>query len=180
MISDGSLPVVRFATYLGLCVTIGVHAVFGGEDPVRMAEEKVVIPTYEIGPADPNPMFYTNESYQGAQKRIYPYALQDHLTHAKVDKQYTALVLENDYVGLSVLPEIGGRLFSAVDKANGYDFFYRQHVIKPALIGMLGAWISGGVEWVRLSPSPQHDLHADRLHAGRESGREQDDLVRRD
>ena len=118
-----------------------------GEGTVRVTEEKAVLPTYEVGPADPNPMFYTNESYQGAQKRIYPYALQDHLTHAKVDKEHTSLVLENDFLELSVLPEIGGRLFSAVDKTNGYDFFYRQHVVKPALIGMLGAWISGGVEW---------------------------------
>ncbi len=128
------------------CLAIGPHAV-ADEGPVRIAEEKVVLPTYEVGPADPNPMFYTNESYQGAQKRIYPYALQDHLTYEKADKEYTSLVLENDYLELSVLPEIGGRLFSAVDKTNEYPFFYRQHVIKPALIGMLGAWISGGVEW---------------------------------
>ena len=92
-------------------------------------------------------MFYMNESYQGAQKRIYPYALQDHLTHNRIDQTYTALKLENEFVELCVLPELGGRLFSATDKTNDYDFFYRQHVIKPALIGMLGAWISGGVEW---------------------------------
>jgi len=128
------------------CVLFGLSAA-ADEGAVRITEEKVVIPTYEIGPADPNPMFYTGESYQGAQKRIYPYAFQDHLTHVKVDKQYTSLVLENDFVEISVLPEIGGRLFSAVDKTNDYDFFYRQHVVKPALIGMLGAWISGGVEW---------------------------------
>jgi len=46
-----------------------------------------------------------------------------------------------------VLPELGGRIFSGLDKTDNYDFFYRQHVIKPALIGMAGAWISGGVEW---------------------------------
>jgi tetratricopeptide (TPR) repeat protein len=131
---------------LSFCSLFGLQAA-ADEGTVRVAEEQVVIPTYAIGRGDPNPMFYTNESYQGAQKRIYPYALQDHLTHAKVDKEYTSLVLENDFLELSVLPEIGGRLFSAVDKSNDYDFFYRQHVVKPALIGMLGAWISGGVEW---------------------------------
>ncbi len=92
-------------------------------------------------------MFYMNESYQGAQKRVYPYPLLDHLIHERKDQTYTSLWLENDYLKLCVLPEIGGRLFSATDKTNGYDFFYHQHVIKPALIGMLGAWISGGVEW---------------------------------
>jgi hypothetical protein len=112
---------------VAICLSFCLQAT-ADEGAVRIAEEQVVIPTYEIGPADPNPMFYTNESYQGAQKRIYPYALQDHLTHNKVNKQYTSLVLENDFLELSVLPEIGGRLFSAVDKTNGYDFFYHQHV----------------------------------------------------
>ena len=80
------------------------------DDPaVRIAEEPLVIPTYPLGPADPHPMFYMNESYQGAQKRIYPYALQDHLMHERVDKTYTALNLENEFVELCVLPEIGGR-----------------------------------------------------------------------
>lgn len=114
---------------------------------VRIWEEPLLIPTYKVGPPDPNPMFYTRESYQGAQKRIYPYPLLDNLTHIREEKTYKALYLENEYVKLSVLPEIGGRLFSAVDKTNNYDFFYHQHVIKPALIGMLGAWISGGIEW---------------------------------
>ena len=114
---------------------------------VQMQKESVVIPTYQVGAPDPVPMFYNHESYQGAQKRIYPYALQDHLTHQRVDRTYTSLRLENQFVRLTVLPELGGRLFSATDKTNNYDFFYRQQVIKPALIGMLGAWISGGVEW---------------------------------
>jgi tetratricopeptide (TPR) repeat protein len=114
---------------------------------VQVVEEQTVLPTYQVGDPDPHPMFYDHESYQGAQKRIYPYALQDNLTHQRQDKSYTSLRLENDYVRITVLPELGGRLFSATDKTNNYEFFYRQHVIKPALIGMLGAWISGGVEW---------------------------------
>lgn len=69
------------------------------------------------------------------------------MTEEKADRRYRAVFLGNRYVQLTILPELGGRIFSAVDKSNGYDFFYRQSVIKPALIGMLGAWISGGVEW---------------------------------
>ncbi len=129
------------------CVLICIVFVSAANSAVKVWEEKQTIPTYEIGDPEPNPMFYTNESYQGAQKRIYPYPSQDDLTRNKIDKSYTVLNLENEYVKLSILPEIGGRLFSAVDKVNDYDFFYRQHVIKPALIGMLGAWISGGIEW---------------------------------
>ncbi|MDH4197189.1 MAG: DUF5107 domain-containing protein, partial [Candidatus Aminicenantes bacterium] len=118
------------------------------ENPAARAwEEPFVIPTYVVGPPEPNPIFYTGRSYQGAKGPIYPYPLLDALSDTKVDKTYRVLWLENRYVKLCVLPEVGGRIFIAVDKTNGYDFFYRQHVIKPALIGMLGAWISGGVEW---------------------------------
>jgi tetratricopeptide (TPR) repeat protein len=114
---------------------------------VKAWEDKIVLLTYEVGPAEPNPIFYSGRAYQGAKGPIYPYPLLDKLTDARRDKAYRILYLENDYVRIGVLPEVGGRIFEAVDKTNGYDFIYRQHVIKPALIGMLGAWISGGVEW---------------------------------
>ncbi len=114
---------------------------------VTITEAPVVIPTYLAGPPDPNPFFYTGRTYQGAKGMVYPYAMQDNLTDNKVDKTYTQVCLENEYVKICVLPELGGRIFEAVDKTNGYNFFYKQSVIKPALIGMLGAWISGGVEW---------------------------------
>ena len=94
-----------------------------------------------------NPYFYNGRAYQGAKGPVYPYPLWDKLTNVKSDKEYEVLVLENEYIEITVIPELGGRLFSARDKTNGYDIFYRQHVIKPALIGCLGAWISGGVEW---------------------------------
>jgi tetratricopeptide (TPR) repeat protein len=71
----------------------------------------------------------------------------DRLTDIRKDKTYNAVYLENEYIRICILPEIGGRIFSALDKTNNYDLLYRQHVIKPALIGMLGAWISGGIEW---------------------------------
>ncbi|MCU0918353.1 MAG: DUF5107 domain-containing protein [Planctomycetes bacterium] len=114
---------------------------------VKVWEEPLTLPTYRLNPPDPNPRFYTNESYQGAQKRIYPYPMQDGVTDIREEKTYKALYLENEYIKLCILPELGGRLFYATDKTNGYEIFYRQHVVKPALIGMLGAWISGGIEW---------------------------------
>jgi tetratricopeptide (TPR) repeat protein len=92
-------------------------------------------------------MFYSGRAYQGAQGHIYPYPLLDSLTDIREKKTYNSVFLENKYIKICVLPEIGGRILSAVDKTNNYDFIYQQHVIKPALIGMLGAWISGGVEW---------------------------------
>ncbi len=105
------------------------------------------MPTYKVAPPDPNPRFYSGRTYQGAKATFYPYPVSDQMTEVREDQKYKAVYLENEYIQISVLPELGGRIFSAVDKTDNYDFFYRQHVIKPALIGMLGAWISGGVEW---------------------------------
>jgi tetratricopeptide (TPR) repeat protein len=115
--------------------------------PVTATEKDIVIPTYLAGDPEPNPMFYFGRNSQGAAGRIYPYPLYDTLTNVKTNKTYHIVYLENEFIRIGILPEIGGRLFEAVDKSNNYDFIYRQHVIKPALIGLIGAWISGGIEW---------------------------------
>ena len=129
-------------------ILLAVSATTGAElAGVKVWEDTLVVPTYGIGPPCSNPMFYHGRTYQGAQGRIYPYPMNDQLTGEKRDRRYKVIYLENEYVQLAILPELGGRIFWGIDKTNGYDFFYRQHVIKPALIGMLGAWISGGVEW---------------------------------
>ncbi len=135
-------------------VTIGCLALMlppateaSAQSVVNMREESILLPTYLVGETDRNPIFYDGRSYQGAKGSIYPYPLMDNLTDTRVDKTYKAVTLENDFIRMEVLPEIGGRIFTALDKTDNYDFFYRQHVIKPALVGMLGAWISGGVEW---------------------------------
>ena len=119
----------------------------GNTHKVRVCEEQITIPTYLTGPPEKNPIFYTPSDYQGAQRRIYPYPDLDQLTDEKAEKAYKGLFLENDFVRICVLPEIGGRLYMARDKSNNYDFIYYNRVIKPALIGMAGAWISGGIEW---------------------------------
>jgi tetratricopeptide (TPR) repeat protein len=115
---------------------------------VKAWEEPMVIPTYLIGPPDLNPHFYVKGTVsQGAEHRVYPYPAYDNLTNEKADKTYKMVYLENEYIKVGLLPESGGKIFEAIDKSNGYNFFYRQHVIKPTLISLLGAWISGGVEW---------------------------------
>ena len=115
--------------------------------PVTISEIDEAIPTYLSGAPDPNPMFYFGRQSQGAEGRIYPYPLYDNLTNRKDSKNYHLIYLENEYVKIAIAPELGGRLFSALDKTNGYNYVYKQHVIKPALIGLIGAWISGGIEW---------------------------------
>jgi len=123
------------------------YAFAQNQSTVKAWEEPLTLPTYLVDEPDVNPMFFNNQSYQGASRVIYPYALQDNLSDVKENRTYKALYLENEYLKVCVLPEMGGRLFYATDKTNGYEIFYRQHVIKPANIGMHGAWISGGVEF---------------------------------
>src|SRR6185312_10989794 len=77
----------------------------------------------------------------------YPNGFTDRISTERSERTYKAVYLENEFVRLMLLPEIGGRIHIGQDKTNGYDFFYRQHVIKPALVGLLGPWISGGVEF---------------------------------
>jgi tetratricopeptide (TPR) repeat protein len=115
--------------------------------PVRVWQEPLVIPTSLTGEPDRNPRFYDGSAYQGAQGRVYPYAMIDVLTDERKDVSYKAVYLENEYIKVCILPELGGRLFYALDKTNNYDFFFHAHVIKPAMVGVLGAWVGGGIEW---------------------------------
>ena len=117
------------------------------EAQVQLSEQKWVIPTYKVDPPDKNPMFFKGESYQGASKYIYPYGLNDVISNEKEDHAWKALILENEYIKLCVTPEIGGKLYYGTDKTNGYNFLYKNNVFKPSNIGMLGAWVSGGIEW---------------------------------
>ncbi len=108
----------------------------------QIREETLRIPTYHVA-EDPNPPLF------GAGDRwVYPYPKQeDILRPPDVEQDYRAVVMENDYLRVTVLPEIGGRLYSAYDKMAGREIFYRPAVVKPALIGLRGAWICGGIEF---------------------------------
>ncbi len=117
------------------------------QNKVQIYEQDIEILTYLTGEPNPDPIFYTPVQYQCAQMHVYPYVFLDNLTDNKVDKIYKGLFLENEYIKICVLPEIGGRLYFAEDKSNNYNYLYRNNVIKPALIGMAGAWMSGGIEW---------------------------------
>lgn len=97
--------------------------------------------------ADKNPMFLEKRVYQGSSGKVYPYPVIDKILDEKQDCSYQAVFLENDYLRVMILPELGGRIQRAYDKTNGYDFVYYNHVIKPALVGLTGPWISGGIEF---------------------------------
>ncbi len=115
---------------------------------VQCIREKATIPTYGLGAPEKNPMFFENRVYQGSCGKVYPVPFIDKVYDDARPKEYDTVRLENDFVRLVLMPEIGGRIFIAQDKSNDdYDFFYRQDVIKPALVGLAGPWISGGVEF---------------------------------
>lgn len=116
-------------------------------DNVKIWEEEVIIPTYEVGEPDKNPMFLEKRVYQGSSGKIYPYPTTEKISREKKDKAWKAVFLENEYLKVMILPELGGRIQRAYDKTNDYDFVYYNHVIKPALVGLLGPWISGGIEF---------------------------------
>ncbi len=91
---------------------------------------------------DPNPVF---DAYEGGI--YYPYTRQDHLLKTKAPRTYRALYLENEYLKITCLPELGGRIHSVWDKTTNHEVFHTPGIIKPALIAMRGAWIAGGIEW---------------------------------
>ncbi|MDW7657710.1 MAG: DUF5107 domain-containing protein [Bacillota bacterium] len=118
------------------------------QNRVKVRQEQLLLPTYQEPDAEKYPMFAENRVHQRTSGNPYPMAVVTKVSRTEpVENAYQAIILENAYISLVILPELGGRIFAAKDKVTGYDFFYRQHVIKPALIGVLGSWISGGVEF---------------------------------
>ncbi|WP_239618630.1 DUF5107 domain-containing protein [Cohnella mopanensis] len=113
----------------------------------RVWEEIVEIPTYEAGKPDKNPMFLEKRVYQGSTGKVYPHPVIDKIEDEKTMKAYRMVILENDYLRIEIMPELGGRIYRAQDKTNDYEFVYYNRVIKPALVGLAGPWISGGIEF---------------------------------
>lgn len=112
-----------------------------------ITREKLVIPTYEMEEADPSPVFYDVRNHQGTRGNVYPIPMRDVFRSEKRDREYDSVRLENDYIRVVVLPELGGRIYEGYDKKADYHFVYKNQVIKPALIGLAGAWVSGGIEF---------------------------------
>ncbi|BBE19497.1 DUF5107 domain-containing protein [Aquipluma nitroreducens] len=114
---------------------------------VKAWYEKVVIPTYGIGKPEKNPMFLEKRVYQGSSGVVYPHPVIEKILDEKVDKEWNAVFLENQYLKIMILPELGGRVQMAYDKIKERHFIYYNQVIKPALVGLTGPWISGGLEF---------------------------------
>ena len=131
---------------------------------VRAWHERILIPTYEAGLPDANPFFLEKRVYQGSSGAVYPYPVIESISSERALRDYDAVFLENEYLKIMILPELGGRVQMALDKTNDYHFVYYNRVIKPALVGLAGPWISGGIEfnWPQHHrPSTFHPVDAD-------------------
>lgn len=118
-----------------------------GLNLVEVTEKKISIPTYGVGTREKNPIFLENRVYQGSSGVVYPHPVIEKILDHKEDKEYHALFLENKYLKIMILPELGGRIQMAYDKIRQRHFIYYNRVIKPALVGLTGPWISGGIEF---------------------------------
>lgn len=114
---------------------------------VEMKRVQKIIPTYR--PAAPNalPFFLEKKAYQGATGKVYPLPYTDRLSNEPEDVAYDMITLSNEYIAVELLPELGGKIHGAVQKSNGYEFIYKNVCIKPAMVGLAGPWVSGGVEF---------------------------------
>ena len=114
---------------------------------VRVSTGKITFPTYLPAAPDLNPMFLEKRVYQGSSGKVYPLPFTDRIAEKPVDRKWQAVWIENEFLRVLVLPELGGRIHAILDKTNGYDLIYNQPVIKPALVGLAGPWASGGIEF---------------------------------
>lgn len=124
-----------------------IQSTVNEKNVARAWEENIMLPTYEIGEEEKNPIFLEKRVYQGSSGGVYPYPVVEKVSDEKKDKQYKALFIENEYIKVMILPELGGRIQMAYDKVKQRHFVYYNQVIKPALVGLTGPWISGGIEF---------------------------------
>ncbi len=146
-----TIPVIRKSLILIFLVFVVLMYSAPVKAQVKTWEGTITIPTYGWE-NDVNPKFWGMEG--GAKGSttvrasiVYPYWMQDHLSRKLENVTYKAIYLENEYLKITCLPELGGRLHSVYDKTTNHEVFHKNSVIKPSMIGMRGAFISGGVEW---------------------------------
>ena len=115
-------------------------ASFSGAQEATVTEELREIPTYPF--SDPNPITTLINS-----PGIYPYHKFEGYSHRAIPKEWKVITLENEYIKVFVLPQVGGKVWGAIEKSTGKDFIYHNEVMKFRNIAMRGPWTSGGIEF---------------------------------
>ncbi len=119
-----------------LCATSLLQPLFAQQATVTETVETVK--TYPF--SDPDPVADPSDLF-------YPYFRFDGFSAKGINRQWKVVSLENDYIKLTLFPEIGGKIWGAVDKTTGKEFIYNNHVVKFRDIAMRGPWTSGGIEF---------------------------------
>lgn len=114
---------------------------------VSVCRTKQVIPTHLPLAPDRCPAYLDNRVYQGMSGAVYPLPFHERIASEPSDHPWDVITLRNDWVELAIMPELGGRVAWGIDRTRDYDVFYRNSVLKPALVGLAGPWISGGIEF---------------------------------
>jgi tetratricopeptide (TPR) repeat protein len=147
----------RALLFLALCGSLGTAGSLSAAEPVAVRQGTLLLPTYEEGLPEVNPRF---DLFARRPFLIYPYTARTNLTDRRADRSWRTLELENEHLRLVVLPDLGGRIYSCVDKANGAEMLYANPSIKYADVAYRGAWVALGVEfnfpvshnWATVSP----------------------------
>ncbi len=110
-------------------------------------ETKETITTYPFGNPDPVPVLTRTDDLWDRVARIYPYSFIDEFNPEAEEREWTVVRLENPYIAVTVLPEVGGKVWGASEKSTGQEFIYTNKVLKFREIALRGPWTSGGIEF---------------------------------
>ena len=130
---------------IALLVLVAGSVMGQTKDAPRVWEAPLSIPTYELNP--PNPFPAVLDWQRRKWRPVYPYPFLDSLGTQKVDKQWKAVYLENEYLKVTILPDLGGHVYQIFDKTLNKNIVYSNPVMKYAMVALRGAWVSGGIEW---------------------------------
>ncbi|WP_193726503.1 DUF5107 domain-containing protein [Paenibacillus guangzhouensis] len=116
-----------------------------GENPLPMFRNR----HYHIDVAENGTFTAEQHEYLGYEtgERYLPYRMQDRYTRERNTIGLKVIILENDILKATFLPEYGGRLYALRDKRTDREILYRNPVLQPANLSILNAWFSGGIEW---------------------------------
>lgn len=120
-----------------LCATALLQPL-SAQQQATVSESVQTVKTYPF--SDPDPVAYPSDLF-------YPYFRFDGFSAKGIDRPWKVVTLENEYIQLTLFPEIGGKIWGAVDKTTGKEFIYNNHVVKFRDIAMRGPWTSGGIEF---------------------------------
>jgi len=99
----------------------------------------------------------------GYVRAVFPYRMQDCYTREFTSDGFKSIVLENEHLKATFVPDVGGKLWRLYDKDNKKDLLFNNPVFRPANLALRNAWTSGGVEW-NLGWLGHHPYTCSRLH----------------